>query len=210
MARAQTKAKQTRAPARGRTRAPARDAATRLVFVLSVGVVLAIATPASMILAMGLLPTLVAYLTDRDPEGYAAVTVGGFSFAALVPFLLTFWEGPHTLSAALAITIDVTTLVVVYAAAAIGWVLYLWMPAIAAVYLKMSADSRTQNMQREQEHLIKEWGQGLKEDDAEPPKPGAKPPARPAGRTLPRQPARAVRPPSAVKQRPSAGQSPGS
>ncbi len=202
MARAQTKAK--------RARAPARDAATRLVIVLSVAVVLAIATPASVILAMGLLPTLVAYLTDRDPEGYAAFTVGGFSFAALVPFLLTFWEGPHTLNAALAITINVSTLVIVYVAAVIGWVLYFWMPAVAAVYLKMSAESRTQDMQREQEQLIKEWGQGLKEDDAEPQPPGAKPPARPAGRTQARKPARSVRPRRAVKQRPGAGRSPGS
>ena len=47
---------------------------------------------------MGLLPTR---CLPRDPEGYAAF-IGGFSFAALVPFLLIFWEGPHTLNAALA------------------------------------------------------------------------------------------------------------
>ena len=76
-----------------------------LLFVVASGV-LAIPTPATVILVIGQRPTFVAYLIDREPEGYASITVGGANFAAIVPYLMAFWVGPHSINSALAVILD--------------------------------------------------------------------------------------------------------
>ncbi len=195
-----------RAPVKRKRKAAKNRGTGRFFLLLVLGAVLSIATPATVILAIGLMPTFVAYLVDREPEGYASVAVGGLNFAALIPFLLTFWSGPHTLNSALAIIVNVETLVVVYAAAGAGWVIYFAMPTVAFVYLKFSIDSRVQRMQREQAQLLKEWGEGLKEEVVEADKAAPIPTAASRRRRSTPPPRR--RPP--VRPRPAAARSRGS
>ena len=51
--------------------------------------------PTLLLLFAGLLPTLVAALTDRSLARYAWICVGGLNFAGLAPALLTLWFGPE-------------------------------------------------------------------------------------------------------------------
>ena len=168
MARAQTRSKRNKhaAPAAANRAAQSRSAMGRMM-AFTVVVVAPFVTPASIMVAIGLLPTLVAYLVDRDPEKYAPFAVGGGNLAGLVPYLFVYWDGPHTFNAAFAVIADVSTLIVVYVPAALGWVMHSSMPTVAAIYLKVSTDSRIQHMVREQEQLVRIWGDGLNEDPSE-------------------------------------------
>jgi hypothetical protein len=50
---------------------------------------------------------------------------------------------------------------VMYSAAAIGWLLYLGLPPLVSMFLRIHADQRTSSLRTSQAALVKEWGKGV-------------------------------------------------
>ncbi|MBI3453720.1 MAG: hypothetical protein HY057_12995 [Rhodospirillales bacterium] len=126
-----------------------------LMWFLAIGGVggLAIVSPPLFLFALGgFAPTIVALIVDRDPEKYAAISVGALSVAAMLPY------GIDTLAKNRPILNDVYAWLVVYGAAAIGWAIYIVMPSLAVVLADLGVDMRQRELRRRQETLIKEWG----------------------------------------------------
>jgi hypothetical protein len=48
-----------------------------------------------------------------------------------------------------------------YSAAAIGWLLYLGLPPLVSMFLRIHADQRTSSLRASQAALVKEWGKGV-------------------------------------------------
>ena len=134
-----------------------------LVLALSVVAIglLVIAAPALIILFVGMAPTAVAIFIDREPEKHAAISVAALNFAGLCPFLADFILGTASFSRAIELVSDVFVLVVIYGAAAAGWVLVLILPPVAAIVLAVITDSRIQALLKEQRQLVEDWGEGV-------------------------------------------------
>lgn len=116
------------------------------------------AAPAVIVMLIGMVPTVVALIIDRDPEKYTAMSVGAANFAGVVPFVVELLVGNPTMTHAFAMLTDVFVVVVMYGAAAAGWVLVFVLPPVAAVLLRMSADSKIARLRSEQAKLVAEWG----------------------------------------------------
>ncbi len=114
--------------------------------------------PTAMVVAAGMIPTLVAYLIDRDPEKTAPLTVGALNFVGCMVFVISLWQGSHTIAGAMRLLSDPFVWFAMYGAAAVGWAVYYGVPPMVAAWIAMRAESRIQSLRDEQANLVKEWG----------------------------------------------------
>ena len=83
------------------------------------------------------------------------------NFCGLFPYLMDLWMGAHTLKAAGAMVTDVFTLLVVYGAAAFGWIIYITIPPVVSTFLTVMAQRRVAQLRTLQRQIIEEWGEGV-------------------------------------------------
>src|SRR5690349_5851955 len=88
---------------------------TMLLIMAPIGLIF---LPSTILLAVGMIPTVVAYVVDRDPDETAPMTVGGLNLAGVVTFLISLWQAGHTMTALTKVLTDPFAWLVVYGAAA--------------------------------------------------------------------------------------------
>jgi len=127
------------------------------------GVVVAALTvlPTTIVVAVGLLPSLVALVVDETRQRYLFRTVVGMNVAALWPFLERLWLNGNDVRLAVAIVADVYTWAALYGAAGLGWLLHMGMPSALASWQAFSARQRIAKLKKQQDQLIEEWGSAL-------------------------------------------------
>jgi hypothetical protein len=143
----------------GRQKKP-RSAKVLMISVAVLGLLLA-ALPTALVITVGLIPTLVALIVDLTPGRYLTRCVAGLNVAGLAPFIHKLWLGGHTMSAALAIVTDAYAWLVIYAAAAIGWLLFLGLPGAVAIFRQLNAKRRIYILRERQRTLLNEWGDSI-------------------------------------------------
>jgi hypothetical protein len=132
---------------------------------LNKGVVLAIlaalvpfSLPSVVLIFFTMLPTLGSWATEKGPNKYAFLCVGGLNLAGVFPYLFGLWFGVHNLDEALRLVTDPLMLMTAYGCAALGWGIYAAMPPMVASYLSSSSQRRVNNLKSAQKNLIEEWG----------------------------------------------------
>jgi len=130
--------------------------------ILGIGAVLVLLTafslPSLIVFTVGLLPTGVAFIVDRSDQKTGTFCVGGMNLCGVVPYVMKLWTGKHTTSAATEIISDVLSLLVMYAAAGFGWILFLAIPPVVATFLSVIAQSRVKALRASQQEIVNEWG----------------------------------------------------
>lgn len=114
--------------------------------------------PTVMVIFFGLLPTIVSGIIDRTPKKHAAFCVGGINLCGVFPYMMEMWTGDNSMDGAMRILTDVFSLVIMYGAAAFGWMIYQSLPPIVATFLTVIAQSRVSSLRSTQRQLIEEWG----------------------------------------------------
>lgn len=142
----------------GRTRRASRLAWVLAFMALPAGVV---ALPSAILLVIGLTPTLVALLIDREPEKYAAATVGSLNFCGVMPALITLWQTGHTLGNALSLLGKPFLLLPMFALAALGWLIYFAVPPVVMFVMTLQARRELKRLRDRQEKLIEDWGDAV-------------------------------------------------
>ena len=128
---------------------------TVLLILLPAGLIF---LPSTILLAVGMIPTVVAYVVDRDPDKTAPMTVGGLNFAGVVTFLISLWQAGHTMTALTKVLTDPFAWLVMYGAAGLGWALYYGIPPAVAGWIMLRAEARIAQRIEEQRELIALWG----------------------------------------------------
>ncbi len=134
-----------------------------------------------ILLFIGMLPTVVAYIIDKTPKKYAAFSVGGMNLSGVFPALGELWTGNNTIPHAIEILTNIFDLIVMYAAASFGWLIYIAVPPVVNALLAVAAQHRIAQLRSRQRELIREWGQDIatrtQENDQPPEGAAAVPPA---------------------------------
>jgi hypothetical protein len=134
-----------------------------VVLMLAIGLFLFL--PTVLVLVVCMLPTGVALVVDRSASRTGWLCVGGLNFAALAPSLFDLWLKDHSLEFATGIISDVFTMMLIYGAAAFGWILYLTTPQIIATVMQMNASRRIESLKARQKALVEEWGPEVSRED---------------------------------------------
>ena len=126
---------------------------------ITFGVIAAVAlSQTTIFLVIGMLPTIVAWLADRSKKRTLVLTVGAMNLAGCSPFLIQLWSKGHTLDLSLSIISDPFTVVVMYSAAGIGYIIDWALSGIVAKIMIERARGRVKAIKERQADLIERWG----------------------------------------------------
>lgn len=117
--------------------------------------------PTLAVLALGLLPTLGAYVADRAREKHLAVTVGLLNLCGCVQALIDLWSVGQSFNAMSATMHNVYNWLIAYGAAGCGWLIFLSMPPLVRAYYNVASETRIQVLRREQRKLVELWGEEI-------------------------------------------------
>lgn len=132
---------------------------SNLTWMLVVGTfLLVIAAPTMIVVFFGMLPTLVAYIIDRSSQKSATFCVGSINFIGVFPYVMDLWFDLNTIDAALNFVTDLFAMLVMYSAAAFGWLLFMTMPTVVASFVTVLQQRKVAQLRGEQKKLIEEWG----------------------------------------------------
>ncbi len=120
--------------------------------------------PTSILFGLGMIPTIVAYAIDRDPEKPAPITVGGLNFCGCLPYAIELWKHGSGINAALKVFSDPLAWLVMYGAAAVGWAFYYGIPPAVANAEVMRSERRIDALKQRKVALVQEWGPDVAAD----------------------------------------------
>lgn len=135
-----------------------------LLFGLVVLPVAGLLLPTTVLLVLYMAPTLVAYMIDRTPEKYLALTVGLLNFSGTLPAIFTLWSRGQAYDAAMGIAADPVTWLMAYGAAALGWGINLSLPSVLGGVYAATAAAKMEMLRRRQAALVKAWGEEVAKD----------------------------------------------
>lgn len=114
--------------------------------------------PTSVMLFIGMLPTMACSLMDRSKGKMRTLSIGAMNLAGCMPFLLELWLKGHSMENAIAHITQPKTIIVMYFAAAIGYVIEWGMAGIIASMVGQRAKARLRDIEKEQKKLVERWG----------------------------------------------------
>jgi hypothetical protein len=121
-----------------------------------------------ILLIIGMAPTIVALLIlDRHPLKYTSRTVGYLNFAGCLMYTLDLWKnsGFWDFTRLIEIVSNPFSLLVMYSAAAVGWIILYLTPPVVASYLTVSFEMKETRYKARQKELIESWGRNVRYGD---------------------------------------------
>jgi len=120
----------------------------------------------AILIAMGLLPTIVLGFTGKgDNKTRRTMSVGFANAAGILVLIGDVWSNSSAFNNMI---VDVNNWIVMWGSAAIGYALNYVGPMIAAMVLQGLAQDRIKNITQEKQELVELWGHevlGSKDDD---------------------------------------------
>ncbi len=128
--------------------------------VLGIGAVITavIFMPTTILLMIGMLPTVVAAVIDRSGKGTKAITVGAMNIAGCTLYLLQLWTMGHTKENALMLISDPRNVITIYCAAGVGYMIDWMMAGIVTTIVIGKSKHRLEEIVRKQGELAARWG----------------------------------------------------
>ncbi len=113
--------------------------------------------PTTIVLVVGMIPTIVAYLADGSKKKSKSITVGAMNLAGCTPFLLKLWLQDHSFEMALDVIGSPRTIIVMYSMAGVGYLLDWALTGIISTMLYQKGILRREQIERRQMDLIEKW-----------------------------------------------------
>ncbi len=135
-----------------------------LLWLFAIGIVAVLFRPTAVVLAVGLIPTLLTFLFDRTPEKFGVLCIGSLNLAGLYPVLMPLWVQGHTMERAMKALGDPSTGAVVVGAGAVGCVIYFATPPVVSLVMKSRIAREISDIEKRHAELIGYWGEALTED----------------------------------------------
>jgi len=112
----------------------------------------------TILLFVGMLPTLIAYMVDKLPGKSKTFTIGVMNFSGCFFFLLEAWKHPGDVDFALQLLSNPVTIIVMYGVASIGYFIdYVVTAGVSAVLIQKSK-IRVVKIEEEKKVIETRWG----------------------------------------------------
>jgi hypothetical protein len=113
--------------------------------------------PTTLLLCVGMMPTVAAYLIDKTKQRLKAMTVGCLNFAACFPYWLDLLSTNHTIDKAWEI-ITPMSMSIMYSGAIAGYVVEWGVSLVVAVLMVQQAKAKLRSIKRQKERMVDRWG----------------------------------------------------
>jgi hypothetical protein len=114
--------------------------------------------PATIVLLVAMVPTVVARIVDPAPGRQLTITVGSLNFAGALWFMYDLWS-PWPTFAAIGPTLgDMLGWLASLVGAGLGWAIYSLMPIASRSIATTKSNLRLNRLRKSQEQLVEEWG----------------------------------------------------
>lgn len=121
-----------------------------------------------LFILLAVLPSVIAWYMDHTPIKSVFKTVLACNIAGMLPPLAMMFSGndpnPHSM---VALMEEPRVWLIIYSAAAGGWILVFLCRFVAQFLVMITFDHRANTLERKQEKLLVEWGDKIKQKAAE-------------------------------------------
>lgn len=117
--------------------------------------------PTTLLLSVGMIPTFVAYIVNRKTQKIRTYCVGMMNLGGCVPFVVDTWARGHTIDTALNHVFDPQAIVIMYFAAAIGYMIDWSISGIIASVITQKAQLRLEQIDKIQAEMIERWSEDV-------------------------------------------------
>lgn len=132
------------------------------IYMFVIGGIMIAALPTATLMAVGMVPTIVALIVDVTPGRFLTRCVAGLNIAGISPFAHALWTGANDMTTAVALVTDAFVWLVIYGASAIGWMLFISFPGVVAVFQSLNGRRRIYMLEEKQKQLLEEWGDSIR------------------------------------------------
>lgn len=119
----------------------------------------AVFLPSTFLLLIGMIPTPFAVFVDKTRGKNKVLTVGAMNLAGCSPFLFELWITDHSFTKSAEIVTDPFAIVVMWSAAAVGYIINWAMTGLVTATLYQRGQARQKAIQKRQKELVERWGQ---------------------------------------------------
>lgn len=130
-----------------------------VIFVVSSLVTMLVFFPTTIVIFIGMLPTLVAYIVDRSIEKNKTFTIGALNFAGCFPYLLTLWTKDNSIDGAVDIIQSPKAIIVMYTLAGIGYIINWAVTIMVSSLMVQKSQMRLKRIENEKNFLEERWGE---------------------------------------------------
>lgn len=131
----------------------------RLLFILLIMLSFSVFyMPAALLLFFGMLPTLVAYIIDKKPGKNKTFTIGALNFSGCFYYLVHAWNSIQPMETALVYLQNPVTIIVIYTAAAFGYMLNFVATILISSVLRRRSVQKLEKIEKQKKALEDRWG----------------------------------------------------
>lgn len=112
----------------------------------------------AVIMVIGMIPTIVASIVDRSEGRMRAMAIGAINFAGCAPFMIEVFKKGNNMETAITYITQPRTIVVMYFAAAMGYLIDWAMTGIVSSIMVQRTKGRLRDIQKLQKELTDQWG----------------------------------------------------
>jgi hypothetical protein len=118
--------------------------------------------PTTVVLAVAMLPAIVARVVDTSPGRRLTITVGALNLVGSLYFVHRIWTTGHDVSSIMPTLTDTMGWLCALVGAGAGWVLFGMMPPIVTRIAHAQTALRLRRLGNDQEKLVAEWGETVR------------------------------------------------
>jgi hypothetical protein len=112
----------------------------------------------AIVLMIGMIPTIVSMIVDATKGKTRTITVGCVNFAGCTPFLVEMIKKGNNIETAVNYILEPRTIVVMYMAAAMGYLIDWALTGIVSSIMVQKAKRRLKDIETEKKGLVERWG----------------------------------------------------
>jgi len=131
--------------------------------IMIIGVLLAVLfLPTTIILGIGMMPTLVLLVIYMGRRKSKVITVGAMNFSGCSPYVFELWFSGQDIVNSLTILMDPKAIIVMYSAALVGYAIDWGLTEIVSGVMREKAKAQLKSMRKRQSELVDRWGETVR------------------------------------------------
>lgn len=112
----------------------------------------------AIIFVIGMIPTFVSWFVDKTKGRARTFTIAAMNFAGCTPFVIEVFNKGNNIEMAINYICEPRTIVVIYFAAGMGYLIDWSMTGIVSSFAIESAKKRLKQIEKEKAAIIERWG----------------------------------------------------